>query len=313
MGDAIGKQSDTEPTVPSISKIQWHPGFRQREFRKYRDYLRFEEELPLTVNTLFVDLVVIKIIHPVPIENELGKIFRKYNICEYKGPDDGLTIDDFYKTLGYACIFKCSGNTVDEIPASEITMSLIRDSYPRNLMQALQAEGIIIKEQYPGVYYLKYNSEEKRVLHFPTQIIVTSQLERTTHSGLRVLRRPADSEDIIRFLTEARQETEPGDIANVNKILSASLAANKGLYAQIGRESDMLYPALRELMSKDLDERWEEGREEGREEGIILGTVDVYRDEMGLDNKAITDRIIKRFKLSTEQAAQYVFASKAMG
>ena len=41
-----------------------------------------------------MDLLIIETLKPVAMENELGKIFRRYNICEYKGPDDGLTIDD---------------------------------------------------------------------------------------------------------------------------------------------------------------------------------------------------------------------------
>ena len=112
--DGREKIPDSRMEVADSGKVQWHPGFCgafRREFRKYREYLRFEEELPLTKGPLFVDMLVVEILQPVPMENELGKIFRKYNICEYKGPDDALTIDDYYKTLAYACLYKgLSGN-----------------------------------------------------------------------------------------------------------------------------------------------------------------------------------------------------------
>ena len=325
--DQINRQQrNTESAEESVSKgtgetkIQWHPGFRgafQREFRKYRDYLHFEEELPLTVGSLFVDLLVIEMIQPVPMENELGKIFRKYNVCEYKGPDDALTIDDYYKTLGYACLYKCSGQTLDAIPAREITVSLIRDAYPRKLIKMLEAEGHTVTERYPGVFYLEGPADKSEVFPFPVQIIVTSRLGRETHSGLRVLRRPADGEDIQRFLdeTEEEKDKEPGDIANINAILHVSIAANPELYGEIAkrRNISMVHPALMELVKDDLEDRWEEGHEEGflegREEGI-LNLVDVYRDEMELDDETITDKIATRFHLTREQAANYVHAEE---
>ena len=32
-----------------------------------------------------------------PIEKNIGRIFRKHNIVEYKSPTDYLSVDDFYK------------------------------------------------------------------------------------------------------------------------------------------------------------------------------------------------------------------------
>lgn len=295
-------------TGETAAKIQWHPGFCsafEREFRKYREYLRFEREVPLTKGPLFVDLLVIEMLAPISMENELGKIFRAHNICEYKGPDDALNIDDYYKTLAYACLYKSSGQTADAIPARDITISLIRDAYPRKLMQTLKTEGFELTESYPGVFYVERSDAANRQFPFPTQIIVTSQLERETHSGLRVLRKKADGEDILRFLTEAKRETEPGDRANVNSILQVSMTANLELYRKIGRENAMFYPALEELMKDDLDARWQAGRQEGRAEGIS-GAVGIYRDEMGLDDKTIIGKIAARFHLTVEQATQYV-------
>ena len=47
---------------------------------------------------------------------------RKYNIIEYKSPKDELNIDDYYKTVGYACLYKGYGENVDIIPADELTV-----------------------------------------------------------------------------------------------------------------------------------------------------------------------------------------------
>ena len=41
---------------------------------------------------------------------------------EFKNPNDALTIDDFFKTFAYACLYKGLGKTVDAIPAREVTV-----------------------------------------------------------------------------------------------------------------------------------------------------------------------------------------------
>ena len=54
-------------------------------------------------------------------------------MIEYKSQEDNLTIDDFYKTVGYACLYKGYGQYVDQIPIAELTVSIFRESYPRKL------------------------------------------------------------------------------------------------------------------------------------------------------------------------------------
>ena len=53
-------------------------------------------------------------------------MLEKYNVIEYKSLEDNLSIDDFYKTMGYACLYKGYGNRVDQIPAEELTISIFR-------------------------------------------------------------------------------------------------------------------------------------------------------------------------------------------
>ena len=62
-------------------------------------------------------------------------------MIEYKSQEDNLTIDDFYKTVGYACLYKGYGQYVDQIPIAELTVSLFRESYPRKLLLTLEQQG----------------------------------------------------------------------------------------------------------------------------------------------------------------------------
>ena len=50
-------------------------------------------------------------------------------------------------------------------------------------------------------------------------------------------------------------------------------------------------------------------KEEGREEGRIIEAVNIYRNEMNMDDEAIIKVIIKKFGLSAEMAQEYVTPS----
>ena len=92
-----------ETTSPeSTKKIQWHPGFyaaTEIELRQNRNELEFHREYNLSKKPLQIDLLIIEKLNDVQIQNELGAIFRRYNIMEYKSPEDKLNIDIFSKPL----------------------------------------------------------------------------------------------------------------------------------------------------------------------------------------------------------------------
>ena len=55
----------------------------------------------LSKKPLQIDELVIKVHDNEKIQKNIGRIFRKHNIVEYKSPEDYLTINDFYKVYGY--------------------------------------------------------------------------------------------------------------------------------------------------------------------------------------------------------------------
>ena len=75
---------------------------------------------------------------------------RKHNIIEYKGPNDQLSIDTLYKILGYSCLYKSFGNTVNAIPMQDITVSIFREAFPQELFRLLRSENYTIEERYMG-------------------------------------------------------------------------------------------------------------------------------------------------------------------
>ena len=125
-------------------KLQWHPAFcsaLRLELLEDAENLEFTDEFQLTEKPLQIDCTVVKVKRDCKIKNEIGKIFRKHNIFEYKSPKDELNIDTFYKAVAYACLYKVLPNHVDEIQAEEITITLIRDRKPVKLLQKLSSDG----------------------------------------------------------------------------------------------------------------------------------------------------------------------------
>jgi hypothetical protein len=236
-------------TTDSPDKIQWHPAFYAAACLELKDNieeLQFEREYNLSKEPIRVDLLISKDGEGT-IKNEIGHIMRKYNIIEYKSPDDKLSIDDFFKTIGYACLYKGYGTKVNAIPEDELTVSVFREAYPREMIKELRRKGHDVIEKYPGIYYITNN------LPFPAQIVVTSRLSPETHSSLRILTKNARIEDIKRFLEQTKDLKEPGEKDNVDAVLQASVAANDNVYKKVRRNSIMC-EALRKLMKDEIDE-----------------------------------------------------------
>lgn len=247
--------------------IQWHPAFygaAELELRDNKEDIEFHQEYNLSKEPLRVDLLVVRKLANVQVKNEIGHIFRQYNIVEYKSPGDGLSIDTFYKTVGYACFYKGLGKTEDAIPIQEMSISFFREVYPGKLFTKLESLGMEIKNPYPGIYYIRQWQAMPDI-----QIVVTGVVDPEKHPALRVLSRNVKEEDARAFVQEASKLTEPEDRNNVDAVLDASVAANRELYETIRRDDPFMCEALRELMKDEIAEREQKADEKARQENSI--------------------------------------------
>ena len=131
----------TEGTLKK-GKLPWHPAFFagiQIEFEAESHKLTFENEHQLGTDPMRIDVLIIKKRAGEKIEKNIGRIFREYNIVEYKSPEDYLSIDSFYKVQGYAYFYKSDVQYVDTIKIEEITISYVSKKYPRKLIQHLES------------------------------------------------------------------------------------------------------------------------------------------------------------------------------
>ena len=240
------------------------------EFCEDREALEFFSEYNLSRKPLQIDLLIVEKNGNVKLKNQIGHIFRQNNIIEYKCPGDAMSIDDFYKTVGYACMYKALGERVDAIRADELTISMVREEYPVSMVAMLRAQGIEIEKVYDGIYYL-------RNFFIPAQIVVTKELAPEQHNSLRVLSRNAEKKDIETFVRAMESYIGKSEKSDADAVLQVSMSANYELYEKVRRENTMC-EALRRLMKDEIEETIDEAKREASENGRAEGRIETQKE-----------------------------------
>ena len=215
------------------------------ELSANREDLFYEKEYNLNIKPLEVDLLVIKKESHVPTANEIGRLFRGHNILEYKSPEDHLNADTFYKAGAYASLYKSYGKTVDERKAEDITVSMVKEGYPEGLLKYFKEHGIRTENPYRSIYYVLDG------VLFPTQIIVTGELEGSNHTWLKSLSGRLKKEEMKNLLEEIDALTEQFERGLADAVLEASVRANQKIVEELKGDEHMCQ-ALLEIMEPEI-------------------------------------------------------------
>ena len=288
-------------------KLQWHPAFYgglQIDLAEYRDILEFRSEYNLSKLPLKIDVFIVKKDTAAEIKNPIGRIFRKYNIIEYKSPGDTVNIDDYAKTVAYALLYKSTGDRVNERLFGEMTVSFFYEHYPAKLVKELKSIGVTEEKVFPGIYYLS------GFIDIPVQLVITSELEKTQHSALRVLSKSADKDDIRQFLIDSIKMAENGERENIDAVYAVSLPANAEIFLETFRNGgdnmfEELKPVLQPYIDKEMKKREYELKEKSRQEGadmIMLDTIRKMIKSLGKTPEEIMDLLC----LTGEQKLRYI-------
>lgn len=240
--------------------IEWHPGFEggiELRFRHHGSKLHFDHGLPLSKLPIILDTLVIVKEDGYEINDDVGVIFRKYNIFEYKSPDDALSIDEYYTLLTYMTRYKSQMGKTDEVRADQITGTMLRQRYPEKMFREVQRLGGKIERRFPGIYYIT------GLIHMPTQVIVQRELEGKENAVLRVLTRTATEDDVRTFVAETRHLTGKQDRHNADAVYQVSISANRELYEDLIRSDPEMRTALRELLKDEIQQDMENSLKQG--------------------------------------------------
>ena len=240
-------------------KVQWHPGFygaMHLELRENKEDLEFAEEVILNTLPLRVDMLVVKKKHDCEIKNEIGKIFGRYNLIEYKSPSDSLNYDVFLKGIAYAYLYKSNEAHVDDIRLEEVTLSFIREMKPVKLFKILRNEKFIIEEKGSGIYYIIKEG------YIKIQIIVSRELSDKNHIWLNVLSNRVKEEQIVKFLDISQSMESLDDVNYLDSVWEVMESVNREIVQKV-RENEMT-KAWAEIVQPKIDEAFNNGFNNGR-------------------------------------------------
>ena len=216
--------------------------------------LVYEQEVELGKDPVRLDFLVIKKEPDIVLNDPIGEFFRQVNIFEYKSPEDGLSIDDFYKVQAYGLLYKGFGRKVNELPVENITLTIVRHTYPKDMMQMLQDSDIIISNVHSGIYRFEGK------LSIPVQLVISSKLPSGEYEGLRLLAKGATIEDIINYAEKAIASGNERIKGNAGTVIDVCLAVNKNL----GEVREM-YEAVREVFKDAFAKEHQDGIQEANE------------------------------------------------
>jgi len=198
-------------------RLSWHPAFFeaiQMELDEYSEHLQFIHEHQLTTEPLRIDVLIIKKSGHIPIRKNIAVIFREWNLLEYKSPGGYVSVEDFYKVYGYACLYAF----INKVPMNSLTISFVESRYPRKLVMHLQNErGYAVAETSPGIYTIKGDV-------LPIQIIDSRKLSVEENLWLKSLNCGHNGVTIARLNREIDRKDRP---ARLRAYLYTIISANK--------------------------------------------------------------------------------------
>ena len=237
-----GGQMKEKPKKTQL--LQWHPAFYagiQIDLSEESFRLDFESEHQLGTRPKEIDVLIIKKNPEDKIHKNIGKIFRVHNIVEYKSPKDYLSIDDYYKVLGYACFYKADTPKEDAVKASEITVSLVCRNWPHKLIRHLaDIRHLCLEEQEQGIYYIRGDI-------FPVQIICTAKLQPEKNIWLMALTNNLKQGEVVECLLKEYRKHQRNVL--YKSVMNLIIRANKEIF----EEEKEMCEALRELFKDELE------------------------------------------------------------
>lgn len=230
--------------------LQWHPAFYavlQIELQDEFKHLDFENEHMLGTKPKQIDVLVIKNKDNIQIKKNIGRIFKKYNIIEYKNPKDYLSIDDFYKCYAYACLFKQEGSGREPIDITDITLTLVSRSFPLKLINHWKRvrEFQIVKQE-EGIFYILGDI-------MPIQLLITKMLSKEENLWLRGLDEGINDRGLMEHLSREYEKNQKNQF--YQSAMDMIIRSNKKEFQEA--KNDMC-EAIRELFKTELEDAVEE-------------------------------------------------------
>ena len=277
----MGKEND----------IQWHLGFcaaMELELREYADKLEFHREYPLSRKPLLIDLLVVEKSDDFEILNDIGHIFQKYNIMEYKSENDTLNEDTYFKVMAYAYLYKSSEKHVGDIDINSVTITFVRERKPEKLLRWFSDNNYKVYEKTSGIYYVEKDGFIK------TQVVVTAEAGEKEHIFLKILKRGLKRDTVDNFFDEAFELHEPFEKACINSLLGIMVSSNQELFDSIKTGgTGIMNEVLKEFFKDEIKANEEQAMKKGIEQGIERGRIETLYTDCNMSVPDIAKKVSK--------------------
>jgi hypothetical protein len=260
---------EENPESGGSSRIAWHPAFVEAlrlELEGYEDVLEIISEHPLTSEPLRIDVVIIKKAVDAVIDRNIAAIFRAVNILEYKSPGDYVSVADFYKVYGYACLYAALEGT----PITGLTLTFVGSRHPGKLFAHLREERRCgIEERSPGIYSVTGDI-------LPVQVIDSRKLPEEENLWMRNLGGSVDTAALGRIAVEIGRR---GKAARTGAYLDAIARANVETVREAVRMSDSMAALEQVFEEVGWIAKWEaRGMTKGVAQGVARGAAQTRRE-----------------------------------
>lgn len=268
--------------IPKERPLQWHPANYaglQIELAEEKEFLNFEDEHQLGTKPMAIDILIIKNETKHKIRKNIGRIFKKHNIVEYKSPDDYLSIDDFYKVYGYTCFYKADTPSTNTISIQDLTITFISHRYPQKLLRHLTMErNFKIQKIEKGIYYLLGD-------FIPIQFIVTSKLSSKENLWLKGLTNDLKDMNLTAALAEDYQKHRTNTL--YQSVMDIIMRANKHQFEEAKNMCEAMREWIREEYADEIEEAKKKAEKSGFDTGFNSGLQDGTRRVNTLNQKLL--------------------------
>jgi hypothetical protein len=220
-------------------------------------------EYELYKEPMRIDIVVIKLLEDVVIDNTLLRFFRRHNIVEFKGPTDTLSIGSFDRVLSYFYAYLSQNSAV----FSEMTITFVSVRRPEKLLRVLQGERKykIIPSEARGIYYIVGDGQSSAYIP-AMQLAVSNELSAEDLEWVKAIRNDLTAEHGAELV--GRPEVD-GEDAPLRELMHSLYIANFNALEEVDGMT-----AAEKRVRKFLEE-WavksgfiERSKQEGRQEAV---------------------------------------------
>ena len=247
-------------------RSDWHAAFEsilRIDTSKFRDKVIIRTEEELGSEPPRVDYLVLIEEAEVDLEKEIFEIFRRFNIIEYKNPNDSLNERVLYKIVGYANFYIGLAEHEGDVTPDQVTISIFRATKNPELFDKLEAEGSLRpSDTVKGIYYVE------GFTHLPFQIVITSELEGPTYAAYRALTDKASEVDIEAVMGDYEKAANEA-IRESNRILLRLYSEKNPEVIETIRRTSAMTPKWMEIFKEEIDEKVNTAVDEKEQQTIV--------------------------------------------